>query len=170
MRNSKGQYIKGFETRKRTQLEISCNVCQRKFFVQPHTLKNGRKKYCSKLCWSKGIFTPEVRAKMSAKRKGKPTGRGGEKCYFWKGGITPKNKADRMSLDLRNWRNAVYERDKWTCQLCLKAGGRLNADHIKPFSLYPELRFAIDNGRTLCEECHRKTDTYGGKMNRIKKI
>ena len=35
-------------------------------------------------------------------------------------------------------------------------GSKLNADHIKPFSLYPELRLIVENGRTLCVDCHKK--------------
>ncbi len=87
----------------------------------------------------------------------------GEKSYLWKGGITPINKAIRNSLEYSLWRKSVFERDNWTCVWCGQRGGKLNADHIKPFALFPELRFAIDNGRTLCEICHRTTDTYAVK-------
>jgi 5-methylcytosine-specific restriction endonuclease McrA len=89
-----------------------------------------------------------------------------EKNPNWQGGITPINEAIRKTTEYRMWRVSVFKRDDYTCQICGKRGGRLHADHIKPFSLYPELRLAIDNGRTLCVECHSKTDTYGGKSHK----
>lgn len=76
-------------------------------------------------------------------------------------GITPIHTRIRKSREYAIWRTAVFMRDDYTCQMCGQKGGTLNADHIKPFSKYPELRLAIDNGRTLCIECHKQTDTYG---------
>jgi 5-methylcytosine-specific restriction endonuclease McrA len=87
----------------------------------------------------------------------------------YKGGITPINAAIRGSLEYKLWRRAILERDKYTCIWCGNTNN-LQADHIKPFSLFPELRFALDNGRTLCKECHIKTDTYRGKMFHYKKL
>lgn len=74
----------------------------------------------------------------------------------------------RRSNEYKLWRTSVFVRDGFTCVFCGVVGGRLNADHIKPFSLFPELRLAIDNGRTLCEPCHRTTDTFAGNSRKKK--
>ena len=88
----------------------------------------------------------------------------GEKGSGWRGGVTPKNQIIRHSNEYKLWRIAVFTRDDWTCQICNIKGGKLNADHIKPFAYFPELRFDINNGRTLCEGCHMKTDTFKQKQ------
>lgn len=90
----------------------------------------------------------------------------GAKSPMWKGGITPINKAIRASREYKLWQIAVFKRDNKTCVFCGYKSSNNEADHIKPFSDYPELRFAIDNGRTLCKPCHRKTDTYGRRMKK----
>ena len=94
--------------------------------------------------------------------------RKGEKSINWRGGITERNNIIRTSIEYKLWREAVFKRDKYTCIWGGKEhGSNLHADHIKPFAYFPELRFAIDNGRTLCVSCHKTTETYG---NRGKKL
>ena len=93
----------------------------------------------------------------------------GNKHWNWQGGITPENMKVRKSLKMKRWRKHIFERDNFTCLVCHKKGGKLNADHIKPFSLYPELRFELSNGRTLCFDCHKLTDTYLSKIKKYVK-
>lgn len=112
--------------------------------------------------------------KISLSKKGKPhLNQRGEKSPHWKGGVTPENRRIRTSFEYKFWRTSVFERDNYACVWCgLKSGNGiaviLHADHIKPFAYFPELRLALDNGRTLCIECHKTTDTYAGKIRNKK--
>jgi hypothetical protein len=68
-------------------------------------------------------------------------------------GVTPINKLEREKFR-KTTQKIVFERDDYTCQVCLERGGSLQVDHIKRWADYPELRFDIDNCRTLCMACH----------------
>jgi hypothetical protein len=78
----------------------------------------------------------------------------GEHHWNWKGGITPENKSLRSSTKYKQWRTSVFTRDEFTCRRCGVVGAELNAHHDKAWATHPELRFAIENGITLCKECH----------------
>lgn len=143
-----------------TVVDRECLTCSIPFFTRLSYVKRGQGCFCSVKCrvqMSKGRkFSLEHLAKIS-----------GENANNWQGGKTSENQIIRHRKEYREWRTAVYKRDNYTCQECQQIGGKLNADHIKPFAHYPELRFELSNGRTLCVECHYKTDTFGHKINRV---
>ena len=99
---------------------------------------------------------------------------------LWRGGKTPLIKLIRTGYRYRQWRCDVFTRDDFTCQFCGLRGGKLQADHIKPFAqLIEENKISsfeeadlceelwnINNGRTLCRECHKKTETYGNRKGK----
>ncbi|MDE2020985.1 MAG: HNH endonuclease, partial [Patescibacteria group bacterium] len=101
-----------------------------------------RRKFCSHLCAEKWMVGP--------------------RASVWKGGST-KGRS-KNSARQRKWARAVFERDKFRCQVC-GSNRKLNAHHIKPYSTHPRLRFVVSNGKTLCGECH--SAVHGFKpMNR----
>lgn len=66
------------------------------------------------------------------------------------------NKKARNCEQYKEWRTSVFTRDGFTCQICGKVGGKLNAHHIKHFATHIDLRYCVDNGITLCEKCHKE--------------
>lgn len=78
----------------------------------------------------------------------------GSKRYNWKGGITGERHRQRLSMYMREARQACFRRDGYTCRACGKRGGILNAHHIWPFQSYPELQYEVSNLLTLCRDCH----------------
>lgn len=92
----------------------------------------------------------------------------GENHWNWQGGINDVNDSIRKSWKYKEWRNAVYQRDGFKCRKC-GDNGILNAHHILNFSTYEDLRFDIDNGITLCKDCHREFHKMYGLRNNTRK-
>ena len=110
----------------------------------------------------------------------------GENNPMWQGGKTKLSFAIKNLSEYKDWRNKVFERDDYTCQCCGRKSMQgdkvfLECHHIKPFSIIlsdnnitsindalkcNEL-FDINNGQTLCKECHKKTDSYGVNLKRV---
>jgi hypothetical protein len=93
-----------------------------------------------------------------------PNKKMGKNHWNWKGGITPFRTKIWHSSEYKKWRMAVFIRDNFTCQFCgvrshmgLGKTVYLEAHHIKSFKDYPELRLVVENGITLCRECHNLT-------------
>lgn len=83
----------------------------------------------------------------------------GENGSNWQGGKVPINQIERRRKEVNEWRKQIFSRDDYTCQYCHDRNGNgksiiLNAHHIKAWKDYPDERFNIDNGITLCKSCH----------------
>jgi 5-methylcytosine-specific restriction endonuclease McrA len=129
-----------------------CEVCSAEYPIKPSIYY--RRRTCSRQCG--GVLASKER--------------GGENSVHWRGGVTPINSRIRNSLEYKKWRLSVFERDNYTCVHCGDSrGGNLQADHIKPFAIYPEFRFDLGNGRTLCKPCHQSTPSWGYGTRKIAK-
>jgi hypothetical protein len=113
--------------------------------------------------WKGKIRTVKDRITMSKAHIGKNVG---EDNPSWNGGEYSESRSARKNIEYRLWRESVYARDHWTCQRCQdNTGGNLNPHHILNFAKWIELRFAIDNGITLCTKCHNKFHKKYGTRN-----
>lgn len=112
--------------------ERCCPVCKKSFLA-----KTSEDIYCSWECYNKDRHPPK-----------------GPDHWNWKGGIS-KEHDNRDSADYKKWRKEVYEKDVYKCVFC-GSKEKINAHHIYSWHYYPEKRYDINNGITVCEKCHIK--------------
>lgn len=156
-----------------------CPICGKEFRAVKD-FKERKQKYCSKECWNKratiinkckycgkDIKTTKSINKVYCNNECRDLGyrntHKGELSYFWQGGKTKESKLRKTNAQYKEWRNEVFKRDNYICQNCGRHTRDLEAHHIKAQSKYPELIYDVDNGLTLCHECHKLTDNYGYK-------
>jgi len=81
----------------------------------------------------------------------------GENNPMWCGGDSDR---ERRNSAYKVWRIEVFTRDDFTCQCCGYKNGNgtkrkdLNAHHIVKWIDSIELRYEVENGKTLCVPCH----------------
>lgn len=63
----------------------------------------------------------------------------------------------RSGGEYRDWREQVIDRDT-VCKCCGQKDN-LHAHHVKHATFWPELRFDVKNGITLCRDCHTQFHT-----------
>lgn len=110
----------------------------------------------------------ESRLKMSLAHKGHATSEEtkqklseahkGDKHWNYKKDRTQLAKRQlRNDSAYKDWRLEVWTRDKFTCRLHSDScKGKIEAHHILKWSEYPNLRYNVSNGLTLCHAHHPK--------------
>jgi len=94
--------------------------------------------------------TIEVKLKINEHRKGIKAWNYIEDRYLLK-----DDSKERGGQLHRDWSKSVKKRDGWKCRIAGEnCGGRIEAHHILGWSNFPELRYKINNGITLCHAHH----------------
>lgn len=88
----------------------------------------------------------------------------------WKGGVK-HHRVERSTYEYGVWRRSVFCRDLFRCQCCKAKNGEVNgyvelqAHHIINWKNNIKDRYNIDNGITLCYQCHINFHSIYGKLN-----
>lgn len=142
----------GRDAQGRAMWLCKCDCGEQKVAPSRHLI-NGAVRSC-------GCLQKEVAAKSGRRGALKISG---AKCHLYNHNLTDDERLNRRNLvEVREWRKAVYERDGYKCDICGKVGASLNAHHLNCWSVYPDQRFDVSNGITLCRADHKAFHDYMG--------
>lgn len=147
--------IKDLPIHSNLKVPIQCDNCGEQLQVVYrvyYTHNHNGKYYCNK-CSSKIFMT-------------------GEKHWKWNPNRTEAERQNRKNGNkalINEWRKKVYQRDDFICQHCYKENEHdLVAHHLDGFDKFEEKRYDVNNGITLCEQCHKNFHHIYGYGNNTK--
>lgn len=148
-----------------------CDVCGKEF---EHRIIKSVTRYCSNECWANRIEKKTIKCKYCGKdvilNQKNPQVYCGKQCYynwmsenfkgenshFYINGSCKETQNERIlfARELRTWRAKVFKRDNFRCVKC-NSKINIQAHHVKHWAKSKESRFDVDNGITVCLECHQ---------------
>lgn len=149
----------------------NCKGCGREFRYSP----SDKQMFCSYACANNHEETSKRKSEGRRATLATPEGRKmfdeamkrrSQLPYYQKRATGRARDIEMGRGEYRKWRIGVLRRDNWTCQECGRRGGLLQAHHIKSWVDYPELRYEVSNGKSLCPQCH--TDEHGFRVRGLK--
>lgn len=168
--------------------EVSCDYCGKNFKVKKSRKYYNDYIYCSYECKNKNNTTRIlIECNYCKKTIEKPfkykdkNGYCSSECFYsynigsnvhnYNPNISKKEREEqRKTPEYREWRINVFKRDYYTCQCCKNKNGiTLNAHHIENFSEHKDKRYSLNNGITLCKECHQEFHKQYTYFNNNKK-
>lgn len=145
-------HVAGRDRQSRALWACVC-ACGMNVTVPSRHLVNGKVVSC-------GCLGREVAAENGRRGRAKISG---ARSHLFNPALTEEHRRRRRNLvELRGWRRCVFERDDYVCDVCGVRGGRLQAHHLDCWSAYPNRRFDVSNGVTLCRAHHRTFHNFMG--------
>ena len=133
----RGKRHKGY-----TKVKFNCEICGEEVEQTKCQYDSNEHHYCSYECARKGV------TKFYS----------GKNSPFYNPNISDEERENGRFIEGYDaFIRGVFERDNYTCQCCGdNRGGNLQAHHLNGYDWDKEHRTDINNGITLCEECHKK--------------
>jgi 5-methylcytosine-specific restriction endonuclease McrA len=166
-----------------------CEYCNKEFTAKKNSIR-----FCSRDCSNKSRIKPrakyicahcgkeferlssqvngkyDIYCSTECQNKGYGLRHRGENHHRYNPNLTDEDRGKTTTtLEYIEWRKSVFKRDNYTCQCCGDSkGGNLNGHHLNSRDMYPQEKYDVNNGITLCDKCHKDFHHIYGYGNNTK--
>ena len=146
--------LKGENSPKYNRIKVKCDYCGEDIEITPYYRDNFKYHFCNAKCQAKWQEVFML----------------GENNGHYNPNLTDEDRERRRNSTKHDkWREEVFSRDNYTCQITGdNRGGNLVAHHLNSFNYDKEHRYDIDNGITITEEVHKLFHRLYGYGNNTK--